>query len=940
MYNSVNSKSSFYYRLFKILPFLLVVLGSAVRFPTHLMAQAITATITDATDDGDCWDGSITLQINGGIPPYEIIWTYPPNGSLVDMGEQLTIDGLTPGDYIVDVTDALCGTASATFAVNCDGFYIDAEIFDGTLGVCDDGSISILPQNGTPPYTYETKFCVYPGVWDPVWTTQVVSGLAGGDYCVTVTDNSGEVSFGGPYELNCPCLEPPEFDAAIGWHCGPDSPASILLTWENVEGFPGDYTAIWYGSGGTTYSGFEWPEVPFPGEYRLFISNGQTCHFWYTYVVPGTNFYLNEIISEYTFEGLGYIEIFTELSPIEGPVYYQWSTGETSSSIYELGEESYSVTISGGNCQIVRTYDMIYEPCIGNLSLSLDLSNAAPCGYGNSGAINIQLTGGTPPYEVYFGKQPYGDNFPTWNDPIITSDASILLNGVDEATVYAISVIDANGSCDDTKIFIPCDCSLFTASFFVNDPCFDYTFQSTKLIWSLQTIGDGYYAEMNYSEHLYYMQFLPSILPFSIDWFNGEQTTFDLVMDLENNGPSSPWIVQNLSGPTEVKIKKSNTPDIFCATLIDPFGCETSYCDNAGEQVGCLGEGFYTLDQILNAFFTNPQPYSSDMSVTVGCLRCDFCGSVGDCEANCIKYAWQYETEQFQQVDDESQDFTSPCTGLKFVCPLDPMDLYTVPSWAFYTEFVDYEAEPIPDELGNCYYPCGCLYPIGTFPNMVLPYWVETKKFVPGAECADITEERECTLIFEEYLEPPQVDPSQCLSLLTCLETGELIEFEAPTYTCVQQNGETCRLMLVCAHTQIAIAILEEVVDCDSDIQCPVINRAFQTPDTLDENSFIADKLHDDSYDIYDSPGKNQIIVYPNPSMTSIIVTLDAIKNGSGSVHIEIISLTGQVLFKTFASAWNGKSKFNISSLSAGVYFVRVRIEAEQSDYMKRFVKI
>lgn len=118
--------------------------------------------------------GALDLDITGGTPPYDIIWT-PNNHS----GQMLR--NLTPGDYSALVTDAmgLSLTIDATIVEPpVLAFTLITEPDDGT----SSGSIQILPSGGTPPYTY----------WWPFGFTSFgfTDGLPFGDYFIRVLDEN------------------------------------------------------------------------------------------------------------------------------------------------------------------------------------------------------------------------------------------------------------------------------------------------------------------------------------------------------------------------------------------------------------------------------------------------------------------------------------------------------------------------------------------------------------------------------------------------------------------------------------------------------------------------------------------------------------------------------------------------------------------------------
>ncbi len=64
----------------------------------------------------------------------------------------------------------------------CDGFYVTATVTMESASGANDGSINLHVQGGTSPFSYS---------WNNGATTEDLSSLSEGNYCVTVTDYNG-----------------------------------------------------------------------------------------------------------------------------------------------------------------------------------------------------------------------------------------------------------------------------------------------------------------------------------------------------------------------------------------------------------------------------------------------------------------------------------------------------------------------------------------------------------------------------------------------------------------------------------------------------------------------------------------------------------------------------------------------------------------------------
>ena len=91
-------------------------------------------------------DGTATVNITGGIPPYDIEWS---NGKTTE-----TIDSLISGTYIVYIIDARGCEVTGQVALEQPGG-LEIEITDQINPTCylgNDGSISVNVTGGQTPY--------------------------------------------------------------------------------------------------------------------------------------------------------------------------------------------------------------------------------------------------------------------------------------------------------------------------------------------------------------------------------------------------------------------------------------------------------------------------------------------------------------------------------------------------------------------------------------------------------------------------------------------------------------------------------------------------------------------------------------------------------------------------------------------------------------------
>ena len=139
------------------------------------MDFAVDALITGASTGGAS-DGAATVNPTQGQAPYNYIWD---NGNNTN-----TITDLEAGTYTVSITDANgCMEVVDVTVVECpESFDLEANVMGVSATGNTDGTVTVVPGNGTAPYTY---------MWSNGLTGSNNSGLAEGDYMITVVDANG-----------------------------------------------------------------------------------------------------------------------------------------------------------------------------------------------------------------------------------------------------------------------------------------------------------------------------------------------------------------------------------------------------------------------------------------------------------------------------------------------------------------------------------------------------------------------------------------------------------------------------------------------------------------------------------------------------------------------------------------------------------------------------
>ena len=143
-----------------------------------LSAQMVlSGSSTDVSCSGIC-DGSATVLVTGGSPPYVYAWSDSQQQS------SSTATGLCAGTYNVTITDAESSVIDTNFVVNSiPGLMLTTDsIKEVPCGNECLGMVSISMTGGTAPYTY---------AWSSGGTTSLEENLCIGTHTVVTTDANG-----------------------------------------------------------------------------------------------------------------------------------------------------------------------------------------------------------------------------------------------------------------------------------------------------------------------------------------------------------------------------------------------------------------------------------------------------------------------------------------------------------------------------------------------------------------------------------------------------------------------------------------------------------------------------------------------------------------------------------------------------------------------------
>jgi gliding motility-associated-like protein len=380
---------------------------------------------------GGASTGRITLTISGGTPNYSINWCcgLPANAT--------TVSNLTAGTYNVTVTDNNGCTATRSINVGENPVLQISTITPTHINNGNDGAINITVTGGTGGYSF-------------VWTGPAgfngsnqpnLSGLNfPGQYCVTVTDNSGCTA--------SRCVQLDERlrfgNVVIGRSCAGASSGSIQVS---VLGGVGPYNYNWNpgGQAGSNRTNLA------AGTYNVTVTDQVGGVLAGSFVVEN---FPTAVVSGTVVNASGNItdangSVTLNISGGTPGYTINWAPGGTTGLVLSnvvTGQYCATVTDMAG-CSVVQCFTVGFNP--GPLAIVNTQTTPVTCPGDQNGALNITLNGGLPPFTFAFsdgfnqtinGVTLNRSNLPAGALTYTVTDAQgTVING--SATITASSVV-------------------------------------------------------------------------------------------------------------------------------------------------------------------------------------------------------------------------------------------------------------------------------------------------------------------------------------------------------------------------------------------------------------------------------------------------------------------------------------------------------------------
>lgn len=286
---------------------------------------SITSNVTNLPCQGGGNTGAINIYVTGGTAPYNFAWS---NGAFTQ-----NISNLGLGTYTLTVTDQNNCTQTATFNISQAGnLNYTATVNNISCHNTANGSITLTPTGGTAPYNFN---------WSNGALGASIANLSPGTYSVTLTDAVGCV-ISGSFDIT----QPAPITVNIGKNnptCFGSDNGEITLT---VNGGVAPYTYAWNNGNNSADN-----ENLSAGNYSFTITDNNACTFTGSVTLTSPDSISISANITPTSPGTGNGIIALTVTGGTPGYTYLWDNGANTSTITNLAEGNYCVTITdAANC--------------------------------------------------------------------------------------------------------------------------------------------------------------------------------------------------------------------------------------------------------------------------------------------------------------------------------------------------------------------------------------------------------------------------------------------------------------------------------------------------------------------------------------------------------------------------------------------------------------
>jgi gliding motility-associated-like protein len=389
--------------------------GDAVTNTLNIQTEIVTQVTCHGGDDG-----SIEITVSGGTPFYTYKWS--TNGSPFTTTKD--IFGQAAGIYTVEITDQaqpMPTTITEIYVITePTAVTITNVIINNESNSCD-GTINISASGGTGIPTY---------AWSNGATSQDIVNLCEGSYSVIVSDVNGCTFQSPEYVIEASAPQIGSVDVT-DVSCFLECDGKICV---NIVGGNPSYTVKLNGGNPTVSTA---TTVCFgglcPGDYQIEVTDAQglvDTSITYTIVGPTPISITNVLITNQS-PNICNGTINISDSGGTGTLTYAWSNGATSQDLENLCMGMYSVTITDGNGCIFESPEYSVTKLT---EIDADITSVG-CFADSTGAIDLTVTGGFPPFSYLWIQLSTGDTISMNQDINNVSAGDYRVIITDEVTV-------------------------------------------------------------------------------------------------------------------------------------------------------------------------------------------------------------------------------------------------------------------------------------------------------------------------------------------------------------------------------------------------------------------------------------------------------------------------------------------------------------------------
>ncbi|MDB4533889.1 gliding motility-associated C-terminal domain-containing protein [Vicingaceae bacterium] len=341
-----------------------------------------------------------------------------------------SLNNITAGEYIVDVTDDFGCLISDTITVNnIFSFTVSAALTDENCSL-NNGAIDLTITGGTAPFTFN---------WTNGAITEDISGLAAGTYIASISDASG-CSILDTFIINNNFTFTTS-DIITNDNCNLGNGAIDY----SVTGGTSPFTFVW--SNGTSNEDVSNLSA---GAYTVTTTDASGCMLTDTFTINSIATFTT--VATVTNDNCGQSIGEVDLTVTGGvaPFTHNWSNGATTEDLSGLNSGMFIVTTNDAvGCSVIDTFT------ITNTTTFTYTATSKPdsCGLFN-GAIDLNLNGGSSPFTF------------NWSNGAITEDISGLSAGN-----YSVTITDTSGCAEQTTFTVNSSASFTTSGTIINDTC-------------------------------------------------------------------------------------------------------------------------------------------------------------------------------------------------------------------------------------------------------------------------------------------------------------------------------------------------------------------------------------------------------------------------------------------------------------------------------------